>query len=187
VRSTNGRAAGAAPIARRCERSSSRYAGKSYAGQVPLPPLSRADSLDLLRSVPGRLDEPITEAIIAKADGNPLFLEQLAFDAGEADEGRFTGTVPDTINDVVMARIDRLPDDTKRILQVASVIGRRFSLRLLRAVWQGAPPVELLGRGDWNKPPVSPVIPITVLLGPIQVTHVKLYQGAISRGHWRAI
>src|SRR6516162_1453999 len=38
-----------------------------------------------------------------------------------------------------------------------------------------APP---LGRGDWNKPPVSPVIPITVLLGPIQVTHVKLYQGS---------
>ena len=115
---------------------------KSYAGQVPLQPLSRADSLDLLRSVPARLDEPITEAIVAKADGNPLFLEQLAFDAGEVDEGRSAGTVPDTINDVVMARIDRLPDDTKRILQVASVIGRRFSLRLLRAVWQGAAPVE---------------------------------------------
>ena len=115
---------------------------KSYAGQVALQPLSRADSLDLLRSVPARLDEPITEAIVAKADGNPLFLEQLAFDAGEVDEGRSAGTVPDTINDVVMARIDRLPDDTKRILQVASVIGRRFSLRLLRAVWQGAAPVE---------------------------------------------
>ena len=115
---------------------------KSYAGQVPLLPLSRADSLDLLRSVPARLDEPIAEAIVAKADGNPLFLEQLAFDAGEADEGRSAGTVPDTINDVVMARIDRLPDDTKRILQVASVIGRRFSLRLLRAVRQGAGPVE---------------------------------------------
>ncbi len=117
---------------------------KSYAGQVPLPPLSRADSLDLLHSVPARLDEPITEAIVAKADGNPLFLEQLAFDAGEADEERSAGTVPDTINDVVMARIDRLPDDTKRILQVASVIGRRFSLRLLRAVWQGAGPVEFI-------------------------------------------
>jgi class 3 adenylate cyclase/tetratricopeptide (TPR) repeat protein len=115
---------------------------KSYAGQVPLLPLSRADSLDLLRSVSARLDEPITEAIVAKADGNPLFLEQLALDAGEADEGRPAGTVPDTINDVVMARIDRLPDDTKRILQVASVIGRRFSLRLLRAVWQDVGSVE---------------------------------------------
>jgi predicted ATPase len=47
---------------------------KSYAGQVPLLPLSRADSLDLLRSVPALLSEPITEAIVAKADGNPLFL-----------------------------------------------------------------------------------------------------------------
>ena len=44
--------------------------------------------------------------------------------------------VPNTIHDVVMARIDRLPEETKRLLQTAAVIGREFSLRLLSAVWQ---------------------------------------------------
>jgi predicted ATPase len=50
--------------------------------------------------------------------------------------------VPNTIHDVVMARIDRLPDETKRLLQTAAVIGREFPLRLLKAVWQGAGPIE---------------------------------------------
>src|SRR5947209_3559689 len=50
--------------------------------------------------------------------------------------------VPDTIHDVVMARIDRLPDQLKQLLQIASVIGREFSLRLLGAVWRGAERIE---------------------------------------------
>ena len=50
--------------------------------------------------------------------------------------------VPNTIHDVVMARIDRLPDETKRLLQTAAVIGREFPLRLLNAVWKGPGSVE---------------------------------------------
>jgi predicted ATPase len=50
--------------------------------------------------------------------------------------------VPNTIHEVVMARIDRLPEGTKQLLQTAAVIGREFSLRLLRAVWKGAGSVE---------------------------------------------
>ena len=115
---------------------------RSYAGQVALKPLSRADSLDLVRSVPGRLDQPVADAIVTKADGNPFFLEQLAFDAGEARGTRSAEMVPSTIRDVVMARIDRLPNDAKRLVQTASVIGREFSLRLLRMVWQGNGPIE---------------------------------------------
>ncbi|HEV2336635.1 MAG TPA: AAA family ATPase, partial [Stellaceae bacterium] len=115
---------------------------KPYAGQLPLNPLSRTDSLDLVRAVAGRLDAPVTDAIVSKADGNPFFLEQLAFDAGEARAARPAEMVPNTIRDVVMARIDRLPSDAKRLLQTASVIGREFPLRLLRAVWQGKDPIE---------------------------------------------
>jgi len=115
---------------------------KSYAGQVPLKPLSRAESLDLVRSLPGLLDQPMTEAIVSKADGNPFFLEQLAFDAAEATGARPAEMVPNTIRDVVMARIDRLSSDAKRLLQTASVIGREFPLRLLRAVWRGSDPIE---------------------------------------------
>jgi class 3 adenylate cyclase/tetratricopeptide (TPR) repeat protein len=115
---------------------------KSYAGQLPLRPLSRADSFDVVRSARAGLEDPVTEAIVDKADGNPLYLEQLALHAGEARSPRAAAMVPNTIRDVVMARIDRLPDETKRLLQTASVIGREFSNRLLRAAWQGVNPIE---------------------------------------------
>jgi tetratricopeptide (TPR) repeat protein len=121
---------------------------KSYAAQVPVQPLSRDDSIHVVRSVlrVERLIELATEEIVAKGDGNPLFLEQLTLHAGEATDFRSVLMVPDTIHDVVMARIDRLPEQTKQLLQIAAVIGREFSLRLLRAVWKGAEPPETLLR-----------------------------------------
>jgi tetratricopeptide (TPR) repeat protein len=117
---------------------------KSYAGQAPLQPLSRDDSLRMVRSVLSaeRLVELMSEEIVAKADGNPLFLEQLALHAGEARDLRSELMVPDTIHDVVMARIDRLPEEMKQLLQIAAVIGREFSLRLLTAVWKGSGSLE---------------------------------------------
>ena len=88
---------------------------KPYARQIALQPLSRDDSLDVLRSVlrDGPLTGPVTEEIVAKADGNPLFLEQLALHAGEAKDRPSELRVPATIHDVVMARIDRLPDEVE--------------------------------------------------------------------------
>ena len=84
----------------------------------------------------------MSEEIVAKADGNPLFLEQLALHVGEARNVRSDLMVPDSIHDVVMARIDRLPEDTKQLLQAAAVIGREFSPRLLSAVWKGSGSLE---------------------------------------------
>jgi predicted ATPase len=124
------------------------WINKSYAGQTPLQPLSRDDSMQMVRSVlrAEHLVDLITQEIVAKADGNPFFLEQLALHAGEARDLRSDLMVPDTIHDVVMARIDRLPEETKRLLQTAAVIGREFPLRLLQAVWPGAGPIEDLLR-----------------------------------------
>jgi predicted ATPase len=45
-----------------------------------------------------------------------------------------------------MARIDRLPEQTRRLLQIAAVIGREFSLRVLREVWDAGGPLEPLLR-----------------------------------------
>jgi len=117
---------------------------RSYAGQTPLQPLSRDNSIQMVRSVlqPEHLIDLVTQEIVAKADGNPFFLEQLALHAGEARDLRTDLMVPDTIHDVVMARIDRLPDETKRLLQTAAVIGREFPIRLLKAVWQGTGSAE---------------------------------------------
>jgi class 3 adenylate cyclase/tetratricopeptide (TPR) repeat protein len=124
------------------------WTGKSYAGQLPVQPLSRDDSFNVVRSVLNveRIIELATEEIVTKADGNPLFLEQLTLHAGEARDLRSVLMVPDTIHDVVMARIDRLPEQTKQLLQIAAVIGREFSMRLLGAVWRDAEPLENLLR-----------------------------------------
>jgi class 3 adenylate cyclase/tetratricopeptide (TPR) repeat protein len=117
---------------------------KSYAGQTPLQPLSQDDSMRMVRSVlrVEQLVDLVTQEIVSKADGNPFFLEQLALHAGEARDLRTDLMVPNTIHEVVMARIDRLPEQTKRALQMAAVVGREFSLRLLSAVWQGPEPLE---------------------------------------------
>jgi class 3 adenylate cyclase len=98
---------------------------KSYGGQISLQPLSRGDSVEVVRSVvpAERLGDLLTGEILAKAEGNPFFLEQLALHAKDL---RADLMVPNTIHDVVMARIDRLPDETKQLLQTASVIGREF-------------------------------------------------------------
>jgi class 3 adenylate cyclase/tetratricopeptide (TPR) repeat protein len=117
---------------------------KSYAGQTPLQPLSRDDSLQVVRSVldAQSLVDLVTEEIVTRADGNPFFLEQLALHAGEAKERLLDFMVPNTIHDVMMARIDRLPAETKQLLQTTAVIGREFSSRLLHAVWQGSGSLE---------------------------------------------
>src|SRR5439155_18202999 len=71
---------------------------KSNAAQTPLQPLSRHYSIQMVRSVlrPERLIELVTEEIVAKADGNPFFIEQLALHAGEVRDLRSDLMVPDT-------------------------------------------------------------------------------------------
>src|SRR5215472_15181702 len=104
---------------------------KPFAGQTPLQPLSRGDSLQVVRSLVDTqsLVDLVTEEIVTRADGNPFFLEQLALHAGEARGRLLDFMVPNTIHDVMMARIDRLPAETKELLQTAAVIGREFSSR----------------------------------------------------------
>src|SRR5262249_11997638 len=52
--------------------------------------------------------------------------------------------VPDTIQGVLSACIDRLPEAHKRLLQTASVLGRAFAPRLLQALWAESTPLEPL-------------------------------------------
>jgi class 3 adenylate cyclase/tetratricopeptide (TPR) repeat protein len=75
------------------------------------------------------LSTDMAEAVAGKAEGNPLFIEEVtkALAAGIADP---TG-VPNSLQDVILSRIDRLEREARDSLQLASVIGREFSLRLL--------------------------------------------------------
>ncbi len=105
---------------------------KSYASQITLRPLSEGDSLSLVRSVVQRvpLTDAVARVILSRAEGNPFFLEELTRVVEHGELGRGF-EVPDTVQGVLMARIDRLPEETRRVLQTASVLGREFSLGLL--------------------------------------------------------
>jgi tetratricopeptide (TPR) repeat protein len=92
------------------------------------------------------LPHTLTKQIIQRAGGNPFFIEEVVrslFDQGAIvrREGRFEVTekvseipIPNTINDVLMARIDRLDEKTRHLVKVASVIGRNFFYRVLSDV-----------------------------------------------------
>jgi tetratricopeptide (TPR) repeat protein len=107
---------------------------KSNATQISLARLTDTESEAVVRAVLRRaeLPEKLVDEVRGKAEGNPFFLEELARSLLEHPGV----SVPDTIQGVLMARIDRLPDDHKRLLQTASVLGREFPLNLLAAVWE---------------------------------------------------
>jgi len=106
---------------------------RSYATQLALRPLGREESLAIVSEVlPGMATDPRARLILDKAEGNPFFLEELARVIGEQAGGGLE--VPDTVHGVLTARIDRLGELPKRVLQTGSVLGREFSLRLLQAL-----------------------------------------------------
>ncbi|MGH7320894.1 MAG: sigma 54-interacting transcriptional regulator [Candidatus Rokuibacteriota bacterium] len=117
---------------------------RSYVTQVALQPLSPDDSLSVVRSVLKMDDVPdrLAQVILDKTEGNPFFLEELSRAVGETGELRLPAAVPDTIQEVLLARVDRLPDEARRLLQSASVLGREIPLPLLRAVWEGPGDLE---------------------------------------------
>jgi class 3 adenylate cyclase/tetratricopeptide (TPR) repeat protein len=118
---------------------------KSFATQVSLRPLSSRDSLRVLHSVvdPQRLPESLAQVIVGKAEGNPLFLEELARSVGDHVDSSASIALPDTVQGVLQARIDRLSDPPKRLLQAASVIGREVPLKVLRAVWETRAAIDI--------------------------------------------
>ena len=66
--------------------------------------------------------DPLAKSCLERAGGNPLFLEQLLRNAREGA----TENLPDSIQSLVLARLDRLRPEAKQALQAASVIGQRF-------------------------------------------------------------
>jgi tetratricopeptide (TPR) repeat protein len=107
---------------------------RSWATQIALHPLSDHESRRIVHAVMGGTPLPadLETEILAKAEGNPFFLEELARSVRE-HEGRHAGvTIPNTIHAVLEARIDRLAPDDKRLLQTAAVIGREVPLTWLQ-------------------------------------------------------
>jgi len=103
---------------------------------IDLGPLRQNEALELASDF---MDETRRAALrcVERADGNPLFLEQLLRNAGEATDE----SVPASLQSLVLARVDRLLAVDKEALQAASVIGKRFALDTLR---------HLIGNADYE-------------------------------------
>ncbi|HEV2258569.1 MAG TPA: AAA family ATPase [Streptosporangiaceae bacterium] len=116
---------------------------------VRLIPLSDAASAELAGEASGlgALPPGLREVVLRRAEGNPFFLEEIVralVDLGlvrrgargewELSEAAGQAGIPDTVRGVIVARIDRLDEELKELLRVASVIGRSFARSLLQAI-----------------------------------------------------
>ena len=103
--------------------------GRVRATSIELEPLGPSESEELIDALGGTLDQSERQAVLAKTEGNPLFVEEtVRMLAEEGSEG--IGRIPDTLQALIAARIDRLAPEAKALLQRAAVIGRIF--------WEGA-------------------------------------------------
>jgi class 3 adenylate cyclase len=123
-----------------------------YFTELTLNPLSDNDSRQLVSNLLEieSLPDHIRTIILQKAEGNPFFVEEvirMLMDRGAIikKEGAWAAgkeieniEIPDNLQGLLLARIDRMPEDVKRTLRVASVIGRQFSVRVLEQVLEQA-------------------------------------------------
>ncbi len=109
---------------------------KSYATQIALQPLGAEESRQVIHSIlrGPQLNEATEQQLLAKADGNPFFLEEMAQALIEDHQNQSVVRIPNSIQAVLAARIDRLPSLDKDILQRAAVMGREVPLAILQAI-----------------------------------------------------
>lgn len=120
--------------------------------EIRLQPLSDQDSRDLVANLleVESLPDRVRESILARAEGNPFFVEEVirmliergvirrSSDRWVATEDVASVEIPENLHGLLLARIDQLPDAAKRSLRVASVIGRQFPVRVLEHVLDGS-------------------------------------------------
>jgi len=121
--------------------------------EIQLDPLSSDETRTLVASLLEieSLPAATRDLILAKAEGNPFFVEEvirMLIDRGvihrEADlwiasPNVASVEIPDTLQGLLLERIDRLPEESRRTLRVASVIGRQFGLTILERLLEAPP------------------------------------------------
>ena len=124
------------------------WGGRSYHSQVTLNRLSNRESLAMVAYLLGTedIESALEELVLEKTEGIPFFIEEFIKslkDLGiieRKDSAYYLTkdirdvTIPGTIQDVIMARVDSLPDAAKGVLQTGSVIEREFSYELIKRV-----------------------------------------------------
>ena len=125
----------------------SRWSGQGHVGALNLSKLIRTESAAMVSALAGgkALPAALLEQILTRTDGVPLFVEELTksiLESGEltaaGDHYEYSGsvravTIPATLRDSLMARLDRFMP-VKEIAQIGAAIGREFSYELVAAV-----------------------------------------------------
>ena len=125
----------------------SRWSGQGHVGALNLSKLTRAQSAAIISTLGGgkALPAPLLDQILTRTDGVPLFVEELTKSILELGELKEAGdhydyagsaravTIPATLRDSLMARLDRFMP-VKEIAQIGAAIGREFSYELIAAV-----------------------------------------------------
>ena len=134
--------------------------------ELVLAPLEQEHCHTLIDNLVGNLPESVRGQIQRRTEGNPFFIEEviraLIADGMLIKDSREGGwrlarpvidlAIPDTIQGVIVARIDRLEDSVKGVIKLASVIGRSFFLRILKAIAGATDNVEQgLGKLEQNE------------------------------------
>jgi class 3 adenylate cyclase/tetratricopeptide (TPR) repeat protein len=124
------------------------WGSKSYYSKIGLDQLSTKTSAELVQSIleGAQIVPELRELILNRAAGNPLFMEEFTHSLLEngsiekkdnqyvLSRGFVEIQVPETVQGIIAARMDRLEDTLKRVMQVASVIGREFAFRILQTI-----------------------------------------------------
>ena len=124
------------------------WGSKSYYSKLGVGQLSGKTSIELVRAAleTGDVAPELRELVLGRAGGNPLFIEELTqslLENGsiEEKEKMYVLTreiseirVPETIQTIIAARIDRIEENMKRVIQMAAVIGREFAFRILQNI-----------------------------------------------------
>ena len=124
------------------------WGARSYHNQINLNRLSNRESLSMIYHLLGteNIDRPLTEMILQKTEGIPLFIEEFIkslqdIKAIEKKDSTYriiidieTVAIPTEIQDIIMARLDSMPEGAKSLAQAGSVIGREFSHELIKRV-----------------------------------------------------
>ena len=125
----------------------SRWLGQGHVGALNLSKLTRTQSTAMVSALAGgkALPTALLEQILTRTDGVPLFVEELTKSILESGELKEAGdhyeyggsaravTIPATLRDSLMARLDRFMP-VKEIAQIGAAIGREFSYELIEAI-----------------------------------------------------
>jgi tetratricopeptide (TPR) repeat protein len=107
-------------------------AGRVNTTSVGLAPLSRQETEELLSGpiARPRISDSMREALLERSGGNPLYALEFVRMAGERVEVSLAGGMPETVQAVIAARLDGIPEGPRRVVQDAAVVGAEF--------WPGA-------------------------------------------------